>query len=95
MRCGGPNRFGTPILRWFDTALADRVQAVLLDERSLARGLFDRAALEGVLRGHFSGRTERVEVVFRLLLLELWQQATIDAPPHIPQPDANRIEVRV
>lgn len=87
--------FGTPILRWFDTALADRVQAVLLDERSLARGLFDRAALEGVLRGHFSGRTERVEVVFRLLLLELWQQATIDAPPHIPQPDANRIEVRV
>lgn len=87
--------FGTPILHWFDTALAERVQAVLLDERSLGRGLFDRAALEDVLRGHFSGRTERVEVVFRLLLLELWQQATIDAPPHIPQPDANRIEVRV
>ncbi len=87
--------FGTPILRWFDTALAERVQAVLLDERSLGRGLFDRAALEDLLRGHFSGRIERVEVVFRLLLLELWQQATIDAPPHIPQPDANRIEVRV
>lgn len=86
--------FGTPILRWFDTALAERVQAVLLDERSLGRGLFDRAALESVLRGHFSGRTERVEVIFRLLLLELWQQATIDAPPHVPQPDANRIEVR-
>ncbi len=86
--------FGTPILRWFDTALAERVQAVLLDERSLGRGLFNRSALEDTLRGHFSGRTERVEVVFRLLLLELWQQATIDEPPRIPQPAASRIEVR-
>jgi len=76
--------FGTPILRWFDTALAERVQAILLDEHSLARGLFARAPLEALLRDHFSKRIERVEVIFRLLLLELWQQATIDAPPHIP-----------
>lgn len=76
--------FGTPILRWFDTALADRVRAVLLDPHSLGRGLFDRAALETLLARHFAGQTDRVEVVFRLLLLELWQQATIDAPPHIP-----------
>jgi hypothetical protein len=59
---------------------------VLLDERSLGRGLFQRAALQTLLEHHFSGATERVEVVFRLLLLELWQQATIDAPPHIPDP---------
>ena len=85
--------FGTPILRWFDTALADRVQAVLLDEDGVWRAAVRPGGLEGVLRGHFSGRTERVEVVFRLLLLELWQQATTTLP-HI-QPDANRIEVRV
>jgi asparagine synthase (glutamine-hydrolysing) len=77
--------FGTPILHWFDHDLRDRVRAVLLDERSLGRNLFDRAALETLLERHFSGQIERVEVVFRLLLLELWQQATIDAPPHVPE----------
>ncbi len=76
--------FGTPILHWFDHDLADRVRAVLLDDSSLNRGLFDRAALESMLNRHFGRKIERVEVVFRLLLLELWQRATIDAPPHIP-----------
>jgi asparagine synthase (glutamine-hydrolysing) len=85
--------FGTPILHWFDHDLADCVRAVLLDERSLGRGLFNRAALQTLLERHFSGATERVEVVFRLLLLELWQQATIDAPPHIPDPVAAPITV--
>ncbi|NDJ74880.1 MAG: asparagine synthase (glutamine-hydrolyzing) [Chloroflexi bacterium] len=77
--------FGTPILRWFDHDLRDRVQAVLLDERSLNRGLFKRDALETLLRRHFNGQVDRVQVVFRLLLLELWHRATIDAPPHIPR----------
>ncbi len=77
--------FSTPILHWFDHELAGRTQEVLLDERCLGRGLFDRAALESLLARHFGGQIERVEVVFRLLLLELWQQATIDAPPHIPE----------
>ncbi len=77
--------FGTPILRWFDTTLADRAQAVLLDSHSLERGLFDRQALETMLTRHFSGQIERTEVVFRLLLLELWQRAMLDAPPHIPE----------
>ena len=76
--------FSTPILQWFDHDLAGRTQAILLDERSLGRGLFDRAALETLLARHFGGQIERVELVFRLLLLELWQQATIDAPPHVP-----------
>ncbi len=85
--------FGTPILRWFDTALADRVQAVLLDAHSLDRGLFDRAALETLLARHFSGQIERTEVIFRLLLLELWQRAMLDAPPHIPDPAVAAITV--
>jgi hypothetical protein len=79
--------FGTPILRWFDHDLSAQVCAVLLDERSLGRGLFDRAALQSLLDRHFRGKVERVEVVFRLLLLELWQQSTIDAAPHIPHPE--------
>jgi asparagine synthase (glutamine-hydrolysing) len=79
--------FGTPILRWFDHDLSAQVCSVLLDEHSLGRGLFDRAALQSLLDRHFSGKVERVEVVFRLLLLELWQQSTLDAAPHIPHPE--------
>ena len=85
--------FGTPILRWFDGALRDQVRSVLLDERSLGRGLFNRNALEGVLQAHFSGETDRVQIIFRLLLLELWHQATIDAPPHIPHVEVPSIAV--
>lgn len=85
--------FGTPILRWFDTALAERVRGVLLDVHSLERGLFDRDALETLLARHFSGQIERTEVVFRLLLLELWQRAMLDAPPHIPDPALTAAQV--
>ena len=78
--------FGTPLLRWLDHDLADRVRSVLLDERSLGRGLFRRDALERLAARHWSGRVEHTELIFRLLVLELWQRATIDAPPHVPDP---------
>jgi asparagine synthase (glutamine-hydrolysing) len=78
--------FGTPILHWFDHDLQERVRAVLLDDRCLRRNLFDPTALTTLLDRHFSRKIERTEVIFRLLLLELWQQSTLDAPPHIPDP---------
>jgi asparagine synthase (glutamine-hydrolysing) len=86
--------FGTPLLRWLDRDLTERVRAVLLDERSLGRGLFRRPAVEALLERHFSGRTDQVELVFRLLLLELWQQSTIDAPPRIPDPSPIPVPAR-
>lgn len=86
--------FETPILRWFDNELSERVRAVLLDERSLGRGLFDRVALETLVDRHFSGKTEQVEVVFRLLLLELWQRSTIDAAPHVPNVNSEMVVAR-
>ncbi len=47
---------------------------MLLDDGAYIRDLFDRPALETLLRDHFSGRAPQVEVVFRLLTLELWAQ---------------------
>ncbi|RMF76571.1 MAG: asparagine synthase (glutamine-hydrolyzing), partial [Chloroflexi bacterium] len=70
--------FGTPILNWFGDDLQSRIQDVLLDERALNRNLFDRVALEKLLRAHFDGRASHVEVIFRLLNLELWHQQFID-----------------
>ncbi len=64
--------FGTPILAWFSGALAARVQAVLRDPGALVRVWFEGDALDRLLDGHFSGRAPQVEIVFRLLTLELW-----------------------
>ncbi|MBK8035474.1 MAG: asparagine synthase (glutamine-hydrolyzing) [Chloroflexi bacterium] len=64
--------FGTPILNWFRDDLAERIQAVLLDDGAGIRDLFQRPALEALLRAHFDGSAPQVEVVFRLLTLETW-----------------------
>jgi asparagine synthase (glutamine-hydrolysing) len=64
--------FGTPILHWFGGALAGRIGEVLLDDGAFIRDLFQREALESLLRAHFDGRENQVEVIFRLLTLELW-----------------------
>jgi asparagine synthase (glutamine-hydrolysing) len=66
--------FGTPILAWFSGALAARIQAIMRDPGALVREWFDGDGLDRLLDGHFSGRAPQVEVVFRLLTLELWGQ---------------------
>ncbi len=66
--------FETPILGWFARDLRPKIEDVLLDDGAYIRDLFNRPALETLLRDHFSGRAPQVEVVFRLLTLELWAQ---------------------
>ncbi len=66
--------FETPILGWFAGELRPKIEDVLLDDRAFIRDLFNRPALETLLRDHFSGRAPQVEVVFRLLNLEMWAQ---------------------
>jgi asparagine synthase (glutamine-hydrolysing) len=72
--------FGTPILGWFARELSGRIQAILLDDGAFIRDLFDRTALEHLLRGHFDGRAPQVEVVFRLLTLEMWARQFLKSP---------------
>ncbi|MAS36692.1 MAG: asparagine synthase (glutamine-hydrolyzing) [Anaerolineaceae bacterium] len=66
--------FGTPIMQWFEGDLSSRIQDVLRDPGANLRGLFDSAGLDRLLDDHFSGRARHTEVIFRLLLLELWQR---------------------
>jgi asparagine synthase (glutamine-hydrolysing) len=78
--------FGTPLRAWFDHELSGRVQEVLLDRRSLSRGLFQAPALEKLVRRHFRRQTDHTELIFRLTLLELWQQAFLDEVPAAVEP---------
>ncbi|HLV34307.1 MAG TPA: asparagine synthase-related protein, partial [Spirillospora sp.] len=66
--------FGTPIMAWFESHLSERIQHVLRDPGAAIRPLFDAAGLDQLLDAHFSGAARHTEVIFRLLLLELWQR---------------------
>jgi len=66
--------FGTPILNWFDDELSPHIREVLMNPDGYITQFFNRNELEKLLKDHFWGRTSQVEVVFRLLTLELWGQ---------------------
>lgn len=66
--------FSTPILNWFERDLSEPIQSVLRDSAALSRRLFNRSGLDSLLDAHFSGRARHTEVIFRLLILELWQK---------------------
>lgn len=72
--------FGTPIMHWFEQDLSAQIQDVLRDPGAGVRDLFDSAGLNRLLDAHFSGTARHTEVIFRLLLLELWQRAFLKAP---------------
>lgn len=72
--------FSTPILNWFDGDLSPRIREVLNDPNNFISSYFNPAELETLLSEHFAGRTRQVEVVFRLLTLELWGQRFIKIP---------------
>jgi len=70
--------FGSPVQAWLDGPLRDRAQAILLDSRTLGRGYFQRQTLLDLLERHFSGRENHIQLVLRLLTLELWQRTFVD-----------------
>jgi asparagine synthase (glutamine-hydrolysing) len=67
--------FSTPILGWFAGPLAARIRETLEAPEAFIRQFLNGAALDALLRDHFSGRRPQVEVVFRLLTLERWARA--------------------
>ncbi len=75
--------FETPIRSWFDHELASRIREVVLDPRCLGRGYLRPAAVERLIARHFRGEADHTELVFRLLVLELWHVRVLEAPPRM------------
>jgi asparagine synthase (glutamine-hydrolysing) len=63
---------------WFRTVLANYVQEILLDPRSLARPYVHRAAVEQIVRRHLKGDRNYTDEIHRLLSLELLHRAFVD-----------------
>ncbi|MEP6912689.1 MAG: asparagine synthase-related protein, partial [bacterium] len=70
--------FGVPIGHWFRGSLRGFLQETLLSEKSLARDLFNPAAVKRIVDDHVSSRRNYAHQLWTLLMLELWFQRFID-----------------
>ncbi len=70
--------FGVPVSRWFRNELKDYMYDVLLDERTLGRGYFQRAGIQRLLDEHVSLRNDHSSKIWALLFLETWFRVFID-----------------
>jgi asparagine synthase (glutamine-hydrolysing) len=70
--------FGVPLDHWFRGELQPLLKKVLLDHRSLDRGLFQPQAVEQLVEEHVTSRWDHSYRLWSLLVLELWQQKFLD-----------------
>lgn len=70
--------FGVPVGAWFRGELAEYVRGVLLSERAIGRGIFEREGLQAMLESHQSGQADLGHALWTLLTFELWMQRYFD-----------------
>jgi asparagine synthase (glutamine-hydrolysing) len=76
--------FRVPLDAWFRTSLREMARERLTDRESLAAELFDRRAVERLLRDHESGRRNEEHRLWPLLSLEMWHTACRHHGPAAP-----------
>jgi asparagine synthase (glutamine-hydrolysing) len=67
---------------------------VLLSDRCLERGLFDKAGLTRLIATHRSGKQDHGPLLFRLLSTELWFRRFIDGVPSVGDGNAGSANAR-
>lgn len=70
--------FPTPWSRWLAGPAFQAVQSLLLDPRTLERGLFKATAISYLLQEHQAGRYDHSNRIWRLLNLELWERSCLE-----------------
>jgi asparagine synthase (glutamine-hydrolysing) len=70
--------FPTPFGVWSRGEELEFIQNLLLEERTLARGIFKKSAVESLLQEHRSGTKIHTDRIWRLLNLELWQRIFVE-----------------
>jgi asparagine synthase (glutamine-hydrolysing) len=72
--------FPVPYESWFRQDLNGWVRDILLDERTLNRGYFQRATIENMITRNQQGHWNSQDI-FSLVVLELWHRAFVDQKP--------------
>jgi|CXWL01.1.fsa_nt_gi asparagine synthase (glutamine-hydrolysing) len=70
--------FTVPIGEWFKGHLAPLLKQVLLSERAIDRGLFNRESLQRLIAEHVSGQGNHTRILRALMALEIWCRLFID-----------------
>ena len=70
--------FGVPLDHWFRGPLAAFTREILLDRRTLDRGMFRKETVTRLVEDHLGGRFDHGYRIWALLVLELWQRRWID-----------------
>jgi asparagine synthase (glutamine-hydrolysing) len=76
--------FPTPWSRWLAGPQLDVIRNLLLEPRSIGRGLFQPLAVERLFEEHRSGYRDHYDRVWRLLNLELWHRVCLEREEHQP-----------
>jgi len=67
-----------PLAGWFRGALREFAREILLDPRTIARGIVRRQAVEGMLTSHGQGRRDWSSQIWSLICFELWCRVWMD-----------------
>jgi asparagine synthase (glutamine-hydrolysing) len=74
--------FTVPVGEWFRDALAPFTEAVLLDARTVERGLFRPEVVRRMLDEHQSGGANHTREIRALIAVELWARTFLDRDSH-------------
>jgi asparagine synthase (glutamine-hydrolysing) len=66
--------FAMPLMHWWRNELKDDLLQILLEPRTLQRGYFRPQAVRGLVQEHLSGRRNRPNDIWLLLVFELWHR---------------------
>lgn len=70
--------FRTPINHLLRTGLKELIFQVLMDSRTLNRGLFNKDAIKELVEKHLSGEGNYGELLWRMINVELWCRTFLD-----------------
>ena len=70
--------FGIPVGKWFRDDWKGYFKEIVLSEKALKRGYFNRQAVEAIFNEHVSGKIDHGYRMWALLMLELWHRVYCD-----------------
>jgi asparagine synthase (glutamine-hydrolysing) len=70
--------FALPLVHWMRDELKDML-SILLEPRTLQRGYFKPEAVHRILNQHFRHRRDHSQVLWLLLIFELWHRSFLEA----------------
>jgi asparagine synthase (glutamine-hydrolysing) len=76
--------FPTPWSRWLAGSQLNLIRDLLLEARSIERGLFKPEAVEKLFEEHRAGHRDHYDRIWRLLNLELWLRACLEQEEYKP-----------